>query len=541
MREPAELFVWGDSSDRPYVERMRQLAQEVGAVWNGPYGRDELAGALEQVDVVVVPSIWYENYPIVIREAFAAGLPVIASDVGALPESVTDGVDGLLFAPGDSDALAAAMQRLVLDPALLRRLRQGIRPVDEMGAQVRDLEALYESVLADRRAAPGSDLPAHLAPLFERWNEVDRLPTRDLLSRVLSGLGTLRARLPGVAERVSVEQLLVEGLSGGSRAQVLMRDLKRERDWLHETLSSHEAVERELEKRLEWREGQLASEETELEWLRGVVSEMKRELVWLRDEKEHQDRAATERQATLAEREREAAWLRETEQNRARELAWRKREQENLGHEVEWLRSKVAELEGELDWRRETAAHAEQELAWRREGEDVLEDKVRALEAEVAGARGELAQTAEALARWRERFRQAAEVGLVALQAQERVVGHELRPLLDALDEAVGGAARAASAEGGESVGVLVRDIRRGVERLRRIDSELTWRRGEMDGAIEQLDRPTRFLIRRTGLGRRVEEWARAQHNGAHGSPGSPRARGIRASATERGPKGGES
>ena len=55
---------------------------------------------------VVVPSEWYENFPVTIAEAFACGTPVIASRLGAMQEIIEDGRTGLLFRPGDSEALA---------------------------------------------------------------------------------------------------------------------------------------------------------------------------------------------------------------------------------------------------------------------------------------------------------------------------------------------------------------------------------------------------------------------------------------------------
>ena len=84
----AELDVFGDSTDRPYVERVRALCAEVGARWHGSFDKRELRTILARLDVVCVPSLWDENAPFVIREAFAAGRPVIASRTEALVESV---------------------------------------------------------------------------------------------------------------------------------------------------------------------------------------------------------------------------------------------------------------------------------------------------------------------------------------------------------------------------------------------------------------------------------------------------------------------
>ena len=66
---------------------------------------------------MVVPSTWYENTPFVVLEAFAAGVPVIASDLGGLSEVVEPDRNGLLFAAGDAAALRAAIERVAGDPA----------------------------------------------------------------------------------------------------------------------------------------------------------------------------------------------------------------------------------------------------------------------------------------------------------------------------------------------------------------------------------------------------------------------------------------
>ncbi len=70
----------------------------------------------------IVPSVWPEPFGIVIIEALAAGRPVIASDIGGIPEVITDGENGLIVPPGDVAALAAAMKRLSADAALWGRL-----------------------------------------------------------------------------------------------------------------------------------------------------------------------------------------------------------------------------------------------------------------------------------------------------------------------------------------------------------------------------------------------------------------------------------
>jgi glycosyltransferase involved in cell wall biosynthesis len=76
---------------------------------------------------IVVPSICYEGFPSTIAEAFSYGLPVVASRLGSLIEIVKDGVTGLHFAPGDTDGLAAVLNRIVDDDELVTHLAQGAR------------------------------------------------------------------------------------------------------------------------------------------------------------------------------------------------------------------------------------------------------------------------------------------------------------------------------------------------------------------------------------------------------------------------------
>jgi 2-deoxystreptamine N-acetyl-D-glucosaminyltransferase/2-deoxystreptamine glucosyltransferase len=81
---------------------------------------------LASLDVLVLPSV-YEEMGSVLTEAMAAGLPVVASDVGGIPEVVRHGETGLLVPPGDVDALAAALDRVVAEPGLRDRLAAGAR------------------------------------------------------------------------------------------------------------------------------------------------------------------------------------------------------------------------------------------------------------------------------------------------------------------------------------------------------------------------------------------------------------------------------
>ncbi|MBN1247667.1 MAG: glycosyltransferase [Anaerolineae bacterium] len=145
----AELVVAGDESKYPaYVRDLRALATHPGIRFVGRLDRPAVWQALADADAVLVPSLWYETFSMLVREAFAMGLPVLASDHGVLADAVTDGVDGLLVPPGDVPAWRAALLRYVESSDLRARLKAGVQPPLTMAEYVDNLEAEYTQALA---------------------------------------------------------------------------------------------------------------------------------------------------------------------------------------------------------------------------------------------------------------------------------------------------------------------------------------------------------------------------------------------------------
>jgi glycosyltransferase involved in cell wall biosynthesis len=148
MESGGELWIAGDEAvDPAYVSHLRTLASP-NVRFLGRLTRAEVWKTLGQVDVVVVPSQWYETFSFLVSEAFATGVPVIASSLGPLVDRIRHGVDGLLVPAGDVQALQSALLELTEDPRLLPRLRAGICPVPTIEDHVVDIEAIYQAVVA---------------------------------------------------------------------------------------------------------------------------------------------------------------------------------------------------------------------------------------------------------------------------------------------------------------------------------------------------------------------------------------------------------
>jgi len=128
-----------------YVEGLRDRARGLAVSFPGRFEPAELDAILAGLDLLVVPSIWYENMPITLQEAFRNSLPVVASDLGGMSEAVEHGVSGLLVPPGDSGALAAAIRELAGDREQLFRLASGTPEPPSLEAIASELESLYTS------------------------------------------------------------------------------------------------------------------------------------------------------------------------------------------------------------------------------------------------------------------------------------------------------------------------------------------------------------------------------------------------------------
>jgi len=131
-----------------YEKEIRSLAKAPGINMRGRYDNARVAEVFGEIDALIVPSIWYENSPLVIHEAFLSRTPVIASDAGGMAELVRHEKSGLLFKMGDSAALREAMARIVNEAALLEKLRKGIPEVKTIQRDAREMRERYGKLIA---------------------------------------------------------------------------------------------------------------------------------------------------------------------------------------------------------------------------------------------------------------------------------------------------------------------------------------------------------------------------------------------------------
>jgi len=107
----------------PYLETLRLMAREDKRIILHEFIPDKDMGEIfKTCSYAILPSLWYENFPLVINEVMNKGLPVIASNIGGIPEMVTNEYNGFLFEPGDEASLSRIIEMLINNKEILGRL-----------------------------------------------------------------------------------------------------------------------------------------------------------------------------------------------------------------------------------------------------------------------------------------------------------------------------------------------------------------------------------------------------------------------------------
>ena len=158
-----ELRIYGRRDEFPaYVQQLDTLAAGDPRIkFCGTFANDKIGEVLGSLDALVVPSLWYENTPLVVYSAQAAKCPVIASDTPGLAEAIQHDVNGLLFERGNPLDLAKLLQIVISDRTILERLSEHAPAPKSIHDYVGELDSIYSDVLSSFRGKPVQPFPAH--------------------------------------------------------------------------------------------------------------------------------------------------------------------------------------------------------------------------------------------------------------------------------------------------------------------------------------------------------------------------------------------
>ncbi|WFU51513.1 glycosyltransferase family 4 protein [Sinorhizobium terangae] len=156
--EDSCLMIFGGNLERQpteFQDRIKKLIDEAGrrVRFYGAYQNGDMPRLMRSVDWVVLPSIWWENSPVVIQEALHHRRPIICSDIGGMAEQVRDGRDGLHFRAGSAQDLADRLIEVLGEPKVWDRLHAILRPPISHVDAARAHADLYRRLLEEKRSA----------------------------------------------------------------------------------------------------------------------------------------------------------------------------------------------------------------------------------------------------------------------------------------------------------------------------------------------------------------------------------------------------
>jgi glycosyltransferase involved in cell wall biosynthesis len=154
----AELRIYGAAlePDKDYERALHKMAEGDKRIkFCGSYKQEDVSRVFRDLDLLVIPSLWYETYSFILHEAFASKVPVIASNTGVLAAKITDLVTGLTFPLGDETGLARKLEQVIEEPSVLSVIKKNIgnfdRPLPEEEAY--SYERIYIEAIRDRASA----------------------------------------------------------------------------------------------------------------------------------------------------------------------------------------------------------------------------------------------------------------------------------------------------------------------------------------------------------------------------------------------------
>lgn len=149
--EYLELKIYGKlysyAGFESYLPSLIKMAKNKNIKFMDEFKNEDIARIFKDIDVLVVPSIWHENAPLVIQEAFLSKTPVIASGIGGIPELINGGMNGLLFKPGDANDLRKKIEYIIDNLSLIQEFRKNMPKIKNIEENAAEIERIYADLI----------------------------------------------------------------------------------------------------------------------------------------------------------------------------------------------------------------------------------------------------------------------------------------------------------------------------------------------------------------------------------------------------------
>jgi len=144
-----QLKIYGRGDERdPYVKDLLNLAKDDERIqFCGTFDYGELPEIMQGISITIIPSSYKENFPLVMQNSLAYNKPVIASNLGGMPEVIKDNVNGFLFEPENVEQLARIIHKISQNPEIIEKLKKGITSPPRIESEALQYENIYRNLL----------------------------------------------------------------------------------------------------------------------------------------------------------------------------------------------------------------------------------------------------------------------------------------------------------------------------------------------------------------------------------------------------------
>lgn len=146
-QENIRLHIVGKGTDEGFLKKLAETDRRI--IFHGFLVGEKLNNCYKKANMTVVPSVCFDNSPLVIYESFMNGTPVVGSRIGGIPELIEEGYNGFVYEAGDSLDLEKTLQNLIENPLVLKKLENGAfksRNKYDMNLHIKSLEKIYERI-----------------------------------------------------------------------------------------------------------------------------------------------------------------------------------------------------------------------------------------------------------------------------------------------------------------------------------------------------------------------------------------------------------